>query len=130
DRNRSEVAEGVLALPGDLEPVPRPQPWVALLPALDPTAMGWAGREFYLGAHRGALLDTNGNVGPTVCRDGRIVGGWAQRPEGKMVYRLLADVGAEVTGRVAAEVARLDAWLGGVRVVPKFRTPLERELAA
>jgi hypothetical protein len=29
-----------------------------------------------------------------------------------------------------AEAHRLSAWLGGVRVTPRFRTPLERELSA
>jgi len=34
-----------LVAPGDEEPVGRPDPWVALLPALDPTAMGWQRRD-------------------------------------------------------------------------------------
>ncbi|MBO0685283.1 MAG: AlkZ family DNA glycosylase, partial [Candidatus Dormibacteraeota bacterium] len=38
-----ELEDGTgLALAGDLEPVPAPEPWVALLPGLDPTVMGWA----------------------------------------------------------------------------------------
>lgn len=40
-----------LVLPDDLEPVAPVEPWVALLPALDPTVMGWAGRAWYLGEH-------------------------------------------------------------------------------
>lgn len=127
-----ELADGSagLLLPGDEEPVPRPEPWVALLPALDPTAMGWAARDFYLGEHKSALFDTNGNVGPTVWSDGRIVGGWAQRPSGEAVHRLLSDVGAQVAAAVEVEAARLTDWLGDMRVIPKFRTPLERELTA
>ena len=39
-------------LPGDLAPPPDPGPWAALLPVLDPTVMGWKGRDFYLGPHR------------------------------------------------------------------------------
>lgn len=31
---------------------------------------------------------------------------------------------------MTAEAARLAAWLGDVRVTPRFRTPLERELSA
>lgn len=118
-----------VALPDDLEPTPEPEPWVALLPALDPTAMGWFERGWYLGPHKDALFDRNGNVGPTVWADGRIVGGWAQRRSGEVVHRLLSDVGAEAAAAVEAESARLAEWLGDVRVVPKFRTPLERELA-
>ena len=114
----------------DLEPVPAPEPWVALLPALDPTVMGWTGREFFLGGHGPALFDRSGNPGPTIWYDGRIVGGWAQRGSGEIAYRLLEDVGAEAATAIGAEAARLTGWLGEVRVTPRFRTPLERELSA
>src|SRR5205085_2690717 len=40
-----------LVLADDLEPLPSGEPWAALLPALDPTVMGWSGRGWYLGAH-------------------------------------------------------------------------------
>ena len=119
-----------LVLAGDLDPVPPPEPWAALLPALDPTTMGWAGRDFYLGPHRPLLFDRNGNAGPAVWWDGRVVGGWAQRKTGEVVLRLLEDVGADATAAIEAEAARLTAWLGPVRVTPRFRTPLERELVA
>jgi hypothetical protein len=119
-----------LVLAGDEEPVAAAAPAPALLPALDPTAMAWKERDWYLGAHREALFDRSGNIGPTVWWDGRIVGGWAQRKDGEVVVRLLEDTGAEVAGAVGAEVERLRAWLGGIRVTPRFRTPLERELVA
>jgi hypothetical protein len=117
-----------LVLAGDLEPVQVGEPWVALLPALDPTVMGWAGREWFLGPHGPALFDRSGNVGPTVWWDGRIVGGWAQRRDGEIVFRLLEDVGAAAVAAVEAAAGRLASWLGEVRVTPRFRTPLEREL--
>ena len=119
-----------LALADDLDPVPAPEPWAALLPALDPTTMGWAGRDFYLGPNRAVLFDRNGNAGPAVWWDGRVVGGWAQRPSGELVLRLLTDVGADATAAIEAEAARLADWLGPIRVTPRFRTPLERELVA
>jgi hypothetical protein len=119
-----------LVLPDDLEPVPAPEPWAALLPALDPTAMGWSGRAWYLGEHGPALFDRSGNVGPTVWWQGRIVGGWAQRKDGEIALRLLEDAGAEAAAAVEAEAERLGAWFGAVRVTPRFRTPLERELTA
>jgi hypothetical protein len=109
---------------------PQAAPWVALLPALDPTVMGWKDREWYLGGHGTALFDRTGNAGPTVWADGRIVGGWAQRTDGEIVHRLLEDIGAEASAAVASEAARLGEWLGPVRVTPRFRTPLERELVA
>jgi hypothetical protein len=119
-----------LVLPDDLDPVPAPEPWVALLPALDPTTMGWAGRDFYLGPHRPALFDRNGNAGPTIWLDGHVVGGWAQRATGEVVLRLLEDVGTDATEAIEAEAARLTAWLTPLQVTPRFRTPLERELIA
>ena len=119
-----------LVLPDDLAPTPPPEPWVALLPALDPTAMGWAGRDWYLGPHAATLFDRSGNIGPTVWSDGRIVGGWAQRADGQVVYRLLEDVGTEKAAAVEEAAGRLAKWIGTVRVTPRFRTPLERELSA
>jgi DNA glycosylase AlkZ-like len=128
-----EVAldEGVgYVLPDDVEPVKAPGPWVALLPGLDPTPMGWAQRDWYLGPHKAALFDRFGNIGPTVWCDGRIVGGWGQRPDGTVVYRLLEDIGAASTRAVAAAATSLTTWLRPVRVTPRFRTPLERELSS
>jgi hypothetical protein len=119
-----------VALANDLEPVEPTEPWIALLPALDPTAMGWAGRAWYLGEHGPALFDRSGNVGPTVWSDGRIVGGWAQRSDGSIVFRLLEDTGSEAETAVEAEAGRLSEQLGDTRVTPRFRTPLERELVA
>lgn len=127
-----EVDDGrAYVLPDDLDPVDAPEPWIALLPALDPAPMGWKQRAWYLGEHKERLFDRNGNIGPTVWSDGRIVGGWAQRrPDGEIVFRLVEDVGAETTAAVEAEAARLQEWIGDVRFTPRFPTPLERELKA
>jgi Winged helix DNA-binding domain len=120
-----------LVLPGDEAPVATPEPWVALLPSLDPAPMGYTERGWYLGEHRAPLFDRSGNIGPTVWCDGRIVGGWAQRKDsGEVVVRLLEDIGAQPTAAVEDEAARLRDWIGDVRVTPRFRTPLERELSA
>jgi hypothetical protein len=114
----------------DLEPEPRGEPAAALLPALDPTTMGWKERGWYLGPHAASLFDRNGNAGPTVWWGGQVVGGWAQRKDGGIVHRLLEDVGAEAEAAIAAEAESLADWLGTVRITPRFRTPLERELSA
>jgi hypothetical protein len=83
-----------------------------------------------VGEHAAALFDRSGNIGPTVWCDGRVVGGWAQRPGGDIAVRLLEDIGAEAAVAVTAEAQRLGEWIGpGIRVTPRFRTPLERELA-
>jgi hypothetical protein len=122
-------ASGLL-LADDAEPVPAPDPWVALLPALDPSAMGWKHRDFCLGPHRGLLYDVNGNAGPTVWADGRIVGGWAQRDDGEVAVRLLDDVGAGTTARIENRAAQLTAMLGDVRLKARARgwTTVEKEL--
>jgi hypothetical protein len=116
-------------LPGDDESEPEVEPWAALLPALDPTVMGWKERDWYLGAHRPALFDTAGNAGPTVWWNGRIVGGWSVRKDGEIPFRLLEDVGADAVAAIEGEAGRLGAWLGETKVLPRFATPLARELS-
>jgi hypothetical protein len=118
-----------VALQDDLGSTPDPGPCVSLLPALDPTVMGWSDRSWFLGPHATALFDVNGNAGPTVWLGGRVVGGWAQRPNGEIAVRLLEDVGTDADAAIRAEADRLAAWLGGVRIIPRFRTPTERDLS-
>ena len=112
----------------DRAPVAAPDPWVALLPGLDPTTMGWRGRDWYLDDLGPVLFDRNGNAGPTVWADGRVVGGWAQRPDGEVVTDVRVDVGATARAAVDAEAARLATWFAGVVATPRFRTPLERAI--
>jgi hypothetical protein len=99
---------------------------VALLPGLDPTVMGWKDRDWYLGPHAKALFDRNGNAGPTIWFDGRVVGVWAVTPTGEVATHLLA---LADEAAVAAEAGVLTDWLAGTVPTPRFRTPLERHLA-
>ena len=125
-----EVDDGpALILSDDVDPVPPPASWVAFLPGLDPTPMGWKGRNWYLGPHRAALFDRNGNIGPSIWLDGRIIGGWGQNQEKRVVYRILEPVPAKVVKAVAREAANVEEWIGSTKVTPRFRTPLETELA-
>ena len=117
-------------LADDLEPTPAPEPSAALLPTLDPTTMGWKERGWYLGEHAAILFDSNGNAGPTVWWDGRVVGGWSQRRNGEIVFELLEDVGAAAVAAVEAEAARLAAWVGEVRFSPGFLPPFQRKLGS
>lgn len=119
-----------LVLADDLDITIEPDPSAALLPALDPTPMGWSQRDWFLGQHRAQLFDRSGNIGPTIFWQGRVVGGWAQRPDGEIRLRLLEDIGAIESAAVETRAAELAEWLGPLRVIPSFRTPLERELSA
>jgi winged helix DNA-binding protein len=126
-----ELDEGTgWAAADDAAPTPDPEPWIALLPALDSTVMGWNERTWFMGPHTPRLFDRNGNAGPTVWLDGRVVGGWAHRRDGEVVFRLLEDVTAEARRGVEAEAQTVADWLGSTRVIPRFRTPLEQELSA
>lgn len=118
-----EGAEVGYLLPDDLDPVAEVGPWVALLPGLDPTTMGWAGRAWYLGPHGPEVVDSVGNAGPTVWVDGRVVGAWAAT-SGSVELALLEDVGRRARSAIDDEVARLTAWLAGGRVAPSFPSPL------
>ena len=125
---RLDEGEGI-ALATDLEPTPASAPTAVLLPGLDPTPMGWKIRDWFLGPHGKALFDTNGNIGPTVWWDGRIMGGWGQRPDGSVVVRLLEDGGREATAAVDAAADALTTWLDGTRISPRFPTPVQKVLA-
>jgi hypothetical protein len=114
------------ALPDDLDPEPVPEPWCALLPGLDVTTMGWQDRDWCLGAHRAAVFDRNGNGGPTAWVDGRVVGGWRQDAEGRIEVQLLEDVGTKASKALTRKAKELAEWLGGVRINPRFPSPLSK----
>jgi hypothetical protein len=119
-----------LVLAEDVESVAPAESWIALLPALDPTPMGYSQRDWFLGPHSPALFDRSGNIGPTIWSDGRIVGGWAQRKDGCVACKLLEDIGRDAAMQVEDAAHKLSQWLGPVRITPRFHTPLERELSA
>jgi hypothetical protein len=119
-----------LVLPDDLDPVPPPEPWAALLPPLDTTPMGWSQRDWFLGPHGPRLFDRTGNVGPTVWWDGRVIGGWASRPSGEIAVRFLEDAGADAVAAVEAAAEQLARQLGPARITARGRgpSPVEQEL--
>ena len=119
-----------LVLAEDEAPVPKAKPWVALLPGLDPTPMGWKHRAWYLGPHKPQVFDTNGNVGPTIWLDGRIVGGWAQRKDGTVVTKLLEEVPKTRIAHVAKAARTLEQLVRHLPSVPRFPAPLDKELRA
>ncbi len=117
-------------LSDDLEPVAEPEPWVALLPGLDPTTMGWKAREWYVGPHAAHVFDRNGNGGPTVWADGEIVGAWAQRRDGEIAVRPLVDLGRERRRAIDAAAGALGDLLGDTRFSVRFPSPIQAELLA
>jgi hypothetical protein len=92
--------------------------------------MGWKERDWFLGDRTRAVFDRNGNAGPTVWADGRVVGAWAQRPDGSIAVELLEPIDATTRRRVETERERVRAWLGDVRFRTRFPSPLERTLLA
>jgi len=113
-------------LPDDVDAPGDPGPWVALLPALDPTTMGWKERGFHLGEHADHIFDRNGNGGPTAWSDGRIVGAWCQRDDGVVEVVLAEQVPDAARRALEAEAAELTAWLDGDVVRSIYLSPLAR----
>ncbi len=119
------VASGDAASPDSHEP------WVALLPGLDPTTMGWKQRDWYLAPEVAAqVFDRNGNGGPTIWVDGEIVGSWAQRKDGTIALAVLTDVGAERRAAIDAAAHHLETLIGSARVTVRFPAPIQRSLLA
>ena len=108
----------------DLEQPPDDAPWVALLPTLDPTTMGWRKRDFYLdAAHTPYLFDRAGNGGSTVWVNGRIAGCWVQDEHERVTPILMAKVSKAEQRLIDAEVARLDDFIGGEHIHNVFASP-------
>jgi hypothetical protein len=117
-------------LPDDLEPEPKAEPWCALLPGLDVTTMGWQDRDWYLGEHKAQVFDRNGNGGPTAWCDGRIVGGWGQDADGRVVVQPLEKLDAKSSKALSCKAKDLTDWLDGVRVNARFPSPMSKSALA
>ncbi len=104
-------------------------PTATLLPALDPTPMGWKARDWFLGIDPGHVFDRAGNIGPTLWWDGEIIGVWTTVSTGELQTKVIANRGAEARSAIERVAARLHSRLHGAVVTPAVRTPLERALA-
>lgn len=114
------------ALGDDLETEPEVAPTPALLPGLDVTTMGWFDRDWYVGEHRNQVFDRNGNAGPTAWWNGRVVGGWYQDDAARVHVQFLEDPGRDGRRALTRRAAELTSWLDGVRIKPRFPSPLSR----
>lgn len=118
-----------LALLSDALEAPDDPPAAALLPALDPTAMGWKHRAWFLSVEPAQIFDTSGNIGPTVWWDGEIIGAWTASGTGEVRTILTVDRGHEAESAIESAAQRLQGRLEGAIVTPSFRTPIERRLS-
>jgi winged helix DNA-binding protein len=123
-----EEGAGWLA-PGDEDPVDPVGPWVALLPGLDPTTMGWKERAWYLPDSAAGAFDRMGNAGPTIWADGRVVGVWAQSADGELRTHLFTGLAADQQAALDDRLAALAAMIGPTRFTVRFPSPVSTALA-
>ncbi|WP_375426176.1 winged helix DNA-binding domain-containing protein [uncultured Friedmanniella sp.] len=115
-----ELEEGRAWLAAGDEGSPDPEPWVAVLPSLDPTTMGWKERAWYLPSGATDAFDRRGNAGPTLWVDGRVVGAWAQAKDGRLSTHYFERVPAERRDQLAERLAVLAAEIGDTRFTVRF----------
>jgi hypothetical protein len=123
DEGRGWVAAGD-------EASPEPEPWVAALPSLDPTTMGWKERDWYLPAAAADAFDANGNAGPTLWVDGRVVGAWAQAKDGRLVTHYFEPVPAARREELAGRLTALATVIGDTRFSVRFPGRIQPRLLA
>ena len=111
-------------LPGDdvIDEEPN-EPWVALLPTLDPTLMGWRERDFYVAPDLVPhLFDSNGNGGTTAWVSGRVVGCWVQDDDARVRVIPCAPIDPVHAEMLDAEADRLTAFLDGVVISNVYKS--------
>ena len=96
------------------------EPWVAVLPGLDPTIMGWKQRGWYLPKTSLEVFDTVGNGGPSLWVDGRVVGAWAQSKEGSIHTHYFERVAASRRREIDQRIEQLKSWIGDTRFTVRF----------
>lgn len=130
----ASAAEPVTTSAGQAWMLPGPEgddePWVALLPSLDPSVMGWKERGFYLAPGGEGAWDRNGNAGPTVWVDGTLVGAWGQSRTGAITLRSFVDLPADRRRQVETRAAEVRDWLGETRISWRFPGAVNAELVA
>ena len=101
-------------------PVGPAEPWVAVLPALDQTIMGWKQRDCYLPKTSMEVFDSAGNGGPSLWVDGRVVGAWAQTKDGTIHIHYFEQVAAARRREIDQRINELKSWIGDTRFTVRF----------
>ncbi|MFL6043951.1 MAG: winged helix DNA-binding domain-containing protein [Propionibacteriaceae bacterium] len=96
------------------------EPWVAVLPGLDPTIMGWKQRDWYLPSASMEVFDRAGNGGPSLWVDGRVVGAWAQAKDGMIHTHYFERVAAARRREIDRRIDQLKSWIGDTRFTVRF----------
>ena len=107
-------------LAADDPPLGPVQSWVAVLPGLDPTIMGWKQRDWYLPNTSLEVFDSAGNGGPSLWVDGRVVGAWAQTKDGSVHIHYFERVAAARRREIDERIADLKSWIGKTRFTVRF----------
>jgi Winged helix DNA-binding domain len=107
-------------LSADDPPVGPVEPWVAALPGLDPTIMGWKQRDWYLPSTSMEVFDRAGNGGPSLWVDGRVVGAWAQAKDGLIHTHYFERVAAARRRELDQRIDQLKSWIGNTRFTVRF----------
>jgi hypothetical protein len=124
---RLERAQFGWVLPEDVDPEPPVEPWATVLPALDPTALGWKERDFYLAPDFYlAIFDWSGNCGTTAWWNGQIVGAYVQDDADWVEFVLGRDPGPAGRAALHTEAQRLEEWLDGEKVNALYKSPSHR----
>jgi winged helix DNA-binding protein len=107
-------------LAADDPPVGPTEPWVAVLPGLDPTIMGWKQRDWYLPSTSKEVFDSAGNGGPSLWVDGRVVGAWAQAKDGIIHTHYFERVASARRREIDKRLDQLKSWVGDTRFTVRF----------
>ena len=116
----AELDSGPAWLARDDPPLAPVEPWVAALPGLDPTIMGWKRRDWYLPETSKEVFDGAGNGGPSLWVDGRVVGAWAQTRDGTIHTHYFERVAAARRREIDQRIEELKSWIGDTRFTVRF----------
>jgi hypothetical protein len=125
-----EVEEGRAWLSAADEGSPEPEPWIAALPSLDPTTMGWKQRDWYLPPTATDAFDRNGNAGPTLWVDGGVVGAWAQHKDGRLLTHYFEPVARERRDELADRLTEIARVVGDTRFTVRFPGRIQAAILA